>query len=188
ASGSAGFCSFGATASAGHSESKAQYNSSFNSAPTAMSFEICQVGIVRPWMKTSYLNSHTWRFDAGNPDVKGQVLNDGGKPPKGLLPAYPTSIIFIRNLTLDFGNNSGVQNYMQQQDASHAGGGGGVSFGPVTLSASASHWSKNASTQSSSGYSWTDQGLSVPGMQIIGYKCHVLPKAPDPSADIKNWI
>jgi len=188
ASASAGFMGFGASGSAGHSESKTQYNSSFNSDHTAMSFEICQVAIVRPWMKTSYLNSHTWRFDAGDPDVKGQMLNDDGKPPKGLLPAYPTSIIVIRNLTLDFGDNSGVQSYLHQQDASHAGGGGGVSFGPFSLSASASHWSSNASTQSSAGYSWTDQGLSVPGMQIIGYKCHVLPKSPDPSPSIKNWI
>src|SRR5262249_35766677 len=64
ASASAGFFGIGASGGGGHSESKTQYNSSFNSDHTAMSFEICQVGIVRPWMKTSYLNSHTWRFDA----------------------------------------------------------------------------------------------------------------------------
>jgi hypothetical protein len=153
-----------------------------------MSFDICQVAIVMPWLKTSFLNSHTWRFDPGNPDVNKQMLNDGAAPPKGLLPAYPTSIIFIRNLFLDFGDNHSFSNYMHEQDSSHQGGGGGVSFGPFSLSASASHWSKNATTQSSSGYSFSDQGLSVPGMQIIGYKCHVLPKAPNPSADIKNWI
>ncbi len=187
ASASVGFLGFGATGGGGHSEEKSQYNSSFNSDHTSMSFDICQVAIVRPWMKTSYLNSHTWRFDAGNPDVKGQMLNDGGKPPKGLLPAYPTSIIFIKNLLLDLGNNSGVQNYMHQQESSHAGG-GGVCFGPFCLSASASHSSSSSSTQSNWGYSFTDQGLSVPGMQIIGYKCHVLPKAPDPSPDVKNWV
>lgn len=188
ASASASYLGFGGGGSAGHSEQKSQYNSSFNSDHTSMSFEICQVGIVRAWMKTSYLNSHTWRFDAGNPDVKAQLLNDGGKPPKGLLPAYPTSIIFIRNLVLDFGSNSGVQNYMHQQESSHAGGGGGVSFGPFSLSASASHSSSSSATSSNWGYSWNDQGLNVPGMQIIGYKCHVLPKAPNPSPDIKNWI
>ena len=188
AAASAGYFGFGASGGGGHSESKSQYNSSFNSDHCSMSFEICQVGIVRPWMKTSYLNSHTWRFDSGNPDVKGQLLNDGGKPPKGLLPAYPTSIIFIRNLLLDFGDNRGVQSYMHEQEASHQGGKAGFSLGPFSIGGSASHQSSSASTQSSSGYSWTNQGLSVPGMQIVGYKCHVLPKAPDPSPDIKNWI
>jgi hypothetical protein len=188
ASASASYFGIGGGGSAGHSSSSSQFNSSFNSDHCSMSFDICQVAIVKPWLKTSYLNSHTWRFDQGNPDVKGQVLSDGGAPPKGLLPAYPTSIIFIRNLFLDFGDNSGFQNYMHQEEASHQGGGGGVSFGPFSLSASASHWSRNSSTQSSSGYSFTDQGLSVPGMQIVGYKCHVLPKAPNPSPDIKNWI
>ncbi len=188
ASASASYFGLGGGGSAGHSSSTNQYNGRFNSDHCSMSFDICQVAIVRPWMKTSYLNSHTWRFDQGDPDVKGQMLNDGGAPPKGLLPAYPTSIIFIRNLFLDFGDNSGFQNYMHQQDASHQGGSVGVSLGPFSLSASASHWSKNSQTQSSSGYSFTDQGLSVPGMQIIGYKCHVLPKAPNPSPGIKDWI
>jgi hypothetical protein len=116
------------------------------------------------------------------------MLSDGGAPPNGLLPAYPTSIIFIRNLLLDFGDNHSFQSYMQQQNASHQGGSVGVSFGPFSLSASASHQSQSSSTQSSGGSSFTDQGLSVPGMQIIGYKCHVLPKTPNPSPDIKNWI
>jgi hypothetical protein len=188
ASASASYFGIGGGGSAGGSSSKSQYNSTCNSDHCSMSFDICQVALVMPWLKTSFLNSHTWRFDQGNPDVKGQVLNDGGAPPKGLLPAYPTSLIIIRNLCLDFGDNHSFSNYMHEQDASHQGGGGGVSFGPFSLSASASHWSKNSSTQSSSGYSFTDQGMSVPGMQLIGYKCHVLPQAPNPSPDIKNWI
>src|SRR5215469_13243733 len=180
--------SFGGSGSAGGSSSNSQFNSSFNSDHCSMSFDICQVAIVKPWVKTSYLNSHTWRFDQGNPDVKGQMLSDAGMPPKGLLPAYPTSIIFIRNLCLDFGDNSGFQNYAHQQEASHQGGGAAIALGPFCLGASGSHWSQSSSTQSSWGYSFTDQGLSVPGMQIVGYKCHVLPKAPNPSPDIKNWI
>jgi hypothetical protein len=188
ASASASYFGIGGHGSAGASSSSNQFNAHFESSHCSMSFDICQVAIVRPWMKTSYLNSHTWRFDPSNPDLKGQMLNDGGAPPKGLLPAYPTSIIFIRNLMLDFGDNRGFSNYMHQQESSHQGGGGGVSFGPFSLSARASHRSAAESRQSGWGYSFTDQGLSVPGMQIIGYKCHVLPKAPNPSPDIKNWI
>jgi hypothetical protein len=30
--------------------------------------------------------------------------------------------------------------------------------------------------------------MYVPGAQIIGFKCHVLPKSPDPAAGITQWI
>ena len=153
-----------------------------------MSFEICQVNIVRPWLKTSYLNSKTWRFDPGNPDVKNNLLSDGSSPPKGLMPAYPTSIILVRNLLLDFGNNQGAQSFMTQQSSNSQGGGVGFSFGPFSIGADASHHNASGSTTSQASYSWSDQGLSIPGMQIIGYRCHVLPKSPNPSPDIKNWI
>jgi hypothetical protein len=181
---------FGVGGSGSRSSSSNQFNSSFNSDHFSMSFDICQVGIVRDnWMKRSFLDSHTWRFDPGNPDLKDQVLSDGGSPPNGLLTAYAASIIFVCNLVLDFGDNSGFQNYLQQQDASNQGGAGGVSFGPFSLAASGSRWSRNTSTQSASGYSWTDQGLSVPGLQVAGYRCQVLRNpTPKPSPGITNWI
>ena len=36
-------------------------------------------------------------------------------------------------------------------------------------------------------YQDENQGIRVPGMQIIGYKCHVLPKSPDPLPAITSW-
>ena len=104
------------------------------------------------------------------------------------MPAYPTTIILVRNLLLDFGNNQGAQSFMTQQSSNSQGGGVGFSFGPFSIGVDASHHNASGSTTSQSSYSWTDQGLSIPGMQIIGYRCHVLPKSPNPSPDIKNWI
>jgi hypothetical protein len=97
-------------------------------------------------------------------------------------------VILIRNLKLDFGDNQGMQSYMTQQSSSSQGGGAGFSFGPFSIGGSASHHTSSGSTTSQAAYSWTDQGLSVPGMQIVGYRCHVLPKAPNPSPDITTWI
>ncbi|HEX4861166.1 MAG TPA: hypothetical protein VFV07_08020 [Rhizomicrobium sp.] len=185
---SGGFLGFGASGGASHDQSQRQFNGHFNSDHCSMSFEICQVGIVRPWFMTSFLNSKTWRFDPGNPDLKGNMLSDGKSPPKGLMPAYPTSIIFIRNLHLDFGDNQGAQSFMTQQSSDTQGGGFGFSLGPFSIGASASHHTAQGSTTSSASYSWSDQGLDVPGMQIIGYRCHVLPQSPNPSPDIKDWI
>ncbi|MGD0864461.1 MAG: hypothetical protein ABSA49_02775 [Rhizomicrobium sp.] len=185
---SAGFLGFGASAASSHQQSRSQYTGTFNSDHCSMSFEICEAGIVRPWMKTSYLNSKSWRFDPTNPDLKNNVLSDGGSPPKGLMPAYPTSIIFIRKLSLNFGVNSGSQQFMSQGSSDTQGGSAGFSLGPFSIGASASHNAAQGSTTSQGGYSWSDQGVNVPGMQIVGYRCHVLPKSPDPSPSIQNWI
>ncbi|WP_419730637.1 hypothetical protein [Lichenicola sp.] len=185
---SAGFFGIGASGGASGSKSQAQYSGNFSTKYCRMSFEIMQVALTRAWFKTSFLNSKTWRFDPGNPDVKNNLLSDGGMPPAGLMPAYPTSMIVVRNLMLDFGDNSGFRSFMEQQKSSAQGGSASFSLGPFSLGGGASHSSSSSSSSSSDGYSWTDQGLSVPGMQVVGYRCHVLPKSPNPSPDIKTWI
>jgi hypothetical protein len=30
--------------------------------------------------------------------------------------------------------------------------------------------------------------MDVPGMQIIGFKCNVMPKSPQPNPKIKEWV
>ncbi len=185
---SAGFFGFGAHGGGSHSESKSTFNGSFNSDTFSLSFEIAQIPIVRPWFKSSYVVSKTWRFDPGNPDVKNDFLSDAGSPPKGLMPAYPTAIIFIRNLHLGIGHSDGFDNYVAQNSSSSQSGGGGFSFGPFSCGGSASHYSTSGSTQRDYGWNWNGQSLDVPGMQIAGFKCHVLPKSPNPSPDIKNWV
>ncbi|MBV8055200.1 MAG: hypothetical protein JO071_08180 [Deltaproteobacteria bacterium] len=186
---SAGYFGFGAHGGAGHNESKATYNGSFNMDTFALSFEIAQIPIYMPWYKPSYLMSHTWRFDPGNPDVKNDMLSDGASPPKGLLPAYPTAVIFIRNLHMEIGHNDSFSNFLQQNASSSQGGGGGFSFGPFSCGGSASHYSTSGNTQRDYTSSWNGHGLDVPGMQIAGFKCHVFSKKrPDPSPDIKNWV
>jgi hypothetical protein len=180
---------FGGSGSRSDSSSRTEYNGSFNSDHCAMSFEIAQVPIVRAWMHPSYLSSKTWRFDPGNPDLKTDLLSDGGSPPNGLLPAYPTMAIFIRNLSFDFGHESGFSSYVQQQSSSASGAGGYLSMGPFFLGGSASRSTKNGTTQSNYGYSYTDQGMTVPGMQLCGFKCHILrDKWPNPAPEITAWV
>jgi len=179
---------FGGSGGGGGTSSRQEYNGHFNSDHCSMSFEIAQIPIIRPWFKSSYLSSKTWRFNPNNPDFKNDVLCDAGSPPNGLMPDYPTSIIFIRNLSLDFGSDSGFSHYLDEQKSSHVEGGGCVSIGPFFLGGSASHWSKEGNTEFDWGYSYTEQGLTVPGMQIIGFKCHILPKSPNPSPDVREWV
>jgi hypothetical protein len=180
---------FGGRGGASGSSSHSEYNGSFNADHFSLGFEICQVPIVRGnWFRPSFINSKTWRFDQGSPDVKDEMVSDGGTPPKGLMPAYPTSCVFIRNLSMTLGHSEGFSKYVADQKASSASGGGFLSFAGIYLGGSYSQGSGNGSTTRDYGYHWDGQTITVPGMQLLGYKCHILPKSPDPLPSITSWV
>jgi hypothetical protein len=179
---------FGAAGSASGSSSSTAFNNTMHFDDFSLSFEIAQIPIVRPWFKEVFINSHTWRFDPTNPDVSKAAVSDGGSPPSGLVPAYPTTAIFIRNLTLSILQNSDAGQFISQYSSSSQGGGGYVSLGPFCLGGSATHYSSNGYTQQSFDHQWNDQGLSVPGMQLVGFKCHIFPKSPNPDPSITSWV
>ena len=171
----------GFNASGGFKHSDGSSEQTFDATNFRLEFEMCQVQIVRPWLKTPFLTSKAWKLDPANAEVKsrGEMLNDGKTPPTGILPGYPTSIIFIRNLVLDFGEASAQMNSEFESNA----GGGSAGWGPFSVSANYEHNDSNRSMKSKS----STQGIEVNGMQIIGFNCHVLPKSPDPLPEITNW-
>ncbi|MBW4463660.1 MAG: hypothetical protein KME47_25970 [Nodosilinea sp. WJT8-NPBG4] len=187
-SGGGGFLWFGGGGSASNSSSESTSNIRFDSEHFGLKFKIAQVPIVRPWLKTAFLMSKSWRFDQNNPEAQSEMVSDGGSPAKGLIPAYPTSIIFIKDLELSLGKSSGFTDFHSQYQSSSASGGGYVSFGPFHLGGS--HGRKSASGEQTSNYHYDadTQTMKVPGTQIIGFKCHVLPKSPNPLSSITSWI
>jgi hypothetical protein len=181
---------FGGTASASGSQSHTEYHGTFDTSHTSMSFEIAQIPIARPWFRPAFLNSKAWRFDQNNVTTKNDKLSDGASPPKGMMPAYPTTAIFVRKLALSFGESSGFSSFVADQKSSSQGGGGAVNIGPFFLGGSASHRSSSGSSQRDFGYKYEDNTMYVDGMQLIGFKCHILPKSPDPDPAIPagSWI
>jgi hypothetical protein len=179
---------FGGGGGGSGSSTRQENNSSFDMNTFNLSFEICQIPIYRPWFKEAFIVSKAWRFDDTNPDTKGQFVSDGGSPPNGLIPAYPTTAIFIRNLNLGIDKSSSAAHFISQSSSSSQSGGGCVNFGPFCLGGSATHYSKSGYTQQNFSGSWDDQGLHVPGMQLVGFKCHVFPKSPNPDPSIKSWV
>ena len=179
---------FGGTESHSSSSSSSSYTGKFNSDNFGLSFEICQIPIVRPWFKTAFMTSKAWRFDQDNPDSKGDVLNDGGSPPKGIMQAYPTSVIFVRKLRLTLGESSGFSDWYNSQTSSSTGGGGYVTFGPFVAGGGGSVGSGSAEHSYDSGAHWDGQSITVDGMQIVGYRCHIFPKSPNPDPSIKAWV
>ncbi|MCV7247322.1 hypothetical protein H7J07_03510 [Mycobacterium koreense] len=181
---------FGGSASHSSSSSHNEYHGTFDSSYVDMSFEIAQVPIARPWLRTAFLTSHYWRFDQNNVVVKGDRLSDGGSPPKGKMPAIPMTAIFVRKLSLKFGENHSFSDYVDNARSQATGAGGYFSFGPFFAGGQGATRSGSGDTRRDYGFKFENNTMAVDGMQLIGFKCHLLPKSPDPAADIPadSWI
>lgn len=174
--------------SAGEAQVHAQYNGGYDSQNFKVNFKIAQIPIVRNWFKEGFITSSCWRFDQSNPDFKARMVCDGGKPPAGYMAAYPTSAIFVRDLVLDFGQaSSNVQAFMNASSNSQSGS-TSVGFGPFSVSGSASHYSSQGYAQRNTNASWSGSALTIPGLQLIGFRCHIFPKAPNPDPSITSWV
>lgn len=189
-SASAGFFGIGASGGASSSQSSSQFKSGFDLDSFSLSFSICQIPILRDaWFKEAFLMSKSWRFDTSNPDSKNLLVSDGGSPPKGYLPAYPTAVVFIKDLVLGIRKDSEAGQYITQQSASSQGASASIGFGPFSFGGSASHYSSSGYSSQNIQSSWNDQGLTVAGMQIAGFKCHVFTdKMPNPDSSITKWV
>ncbi|MDP1772193.1 MAG: hypothetical protein Q8L15_07900 [Methylobacter sp.] len=161
---------------------KTEFNANCDFSSFDMSFEICEVPLICTWFKKNFLTSKTWRFAQGNEGFKNKFLSDGKLPPSddSMLPAYPTSMIFIRNLRMNFANASAVAHAID----SKVGGGGMVGYGPFFIGGSYESGNK----ERSGSHHNDSQGITVEGLQCIGFKCHLLPKSPNPDPAIKKWI
>lgn len=169
-----------------------------------VSFEMCQVNIVRPWFHQSFLTSKFWKFredgsnsDAGSQSEAGQerheeMLSDGNIPPTGLLPAYPTTAIFIKNLELEFLDENEFKNFKNEYDKVTQEYGASASKSILGINLGKANVDYNSTDEdrthdSSHTATFKGQKIFVPGMQIIGFKCHLIGKSPDPDPFIKNW-
>ena len=173
------------------SSSSCNMSASMKAMDFSLSFEFCQVKIVRPWFKESFLTSRYWRFDPKESRA-GQELSDGGNPPKGIMAAYPTSMLVIRNLTLTFKTAEAASAFSEECKSKSADYRGGVSIGFFNISAGAGYSNSDSSAKadSSAHMKTTGQSITIPGMQVIGFNCHILGKSPNPSPDVSDeeWI
>lgn len=177
----ASFMGFGGSGKGSTSNTKSKVK--IDSSKFSMSFKIAQIPIYRPWFNVNYLTSKFWRFDKENPEFETDMVSNGASPPEGMIPAYTTTAIFVKDLKMHFGEFSGLSEY--QKSKVSGSGSAGFSFGPFSAGASASHSSTKVNRENETHVS--KQGIEIDGMQLIGFKCHILPKSPNPSPKIKKW-
>lgn len=176
----AGFLGFGG---GGVQSSSTDINQQVDWTSFKLTFEMTQVPIIRPWFHPEFLTSRFWRF---HPETSKQgmpdMLSDGKIPPTGHLVAYPTAMVLVRNLRLEFRAGQSAYKYINDVIAT----GGGFRFGPISLGGRYKH----GKTEYDFSSKVEGQGITVPGMQVIGFRCHMLPKSPNPVEGIKdeNWV
>lgn len=144
----------------------------------SLSFAVAQIPLAFPWLDLSFLQSRAWRFGPDAIDV--DQLSDGNSPPKGMMVGFPTNVIFVRDVTLNFDQ---LHDETSEAHKTFKGKGSG-GYGPFKLGGS---YSRDEQTKDVN-YTFNQEGLKVEGMQIIGFRCQLLGKAPNPAEGIENFV
>lgn len=142
-----------------------------------LTFELIELPIVRPWLDESFLTNDRWRFPEG-----AEPLSDGEEPPGGSMPAIPERVVLAKNVKLHFRDANRV---LKRAEDEH-GGKAGLALGPIVLGGKA----KRATSSVESERSVEEETITSPDTQIVGFRCRLLPRTPDPDPDVPddNWI
>jgi hypothetical protein len=141
-----------------------------------MEFELAQVVVSRPWFFPEFFSNRGWTLEPGAGWTFDDLPSDGQMPPKGIFVAYPTMVLFARNIRIQ--SEEFVRAY---DEFSHETGvDAAIGFGPFHLGG------KYSKTQGETNNKVDRSGASllVPGMQAIGFINHLTGKAPNPDPSI----
>lgn len=150
-----------------------------------MSFDLTQVPVVRSWFREDFLLSTKWRPKGGASDSgavnPGELLSNGNiDKPDGKLFAYPTVVLFARNIKV----SKTIYDKMVTEANKSGGGGAGFSLGPISIGGKGSYNKTDRNIQAHQ----EGDNMVVSGMQIIGFRNHILPLCPNPDPAVKAWI
>lgn len=156
-------------------------SSSFNFEGATMEFELTQVPIVRGWLREDFLTSSKWRFkDSPSTNAADLLSNGDSINPEGKLFAYPTVVMFARNIAL----TKSIYDKVSSEATRRSSGNAGFNFGPF-------NWGGSGK------YNQTEKNLSVKqvedkmvnkGTFIIGFRNHIVSRSPNPDPAVTKWI
>ncbi|HET8641986.1 MAG TPA: hypothetical protein VFM37_08605 [Pseudonocardiaceae bacterium] len=138
--------------------------SAFTVESFELHLELCPVLISRPWFYPRLLTSRGW--------TSNDLLCDGGDPPAGRLVGYPTTILFARDLRIESADFATAYTVLAGRAGEHAG----IGWGPFWLGGHVSRAGRERRCR----VEVDSRGLSVPGLQVIGFVNQQLGKSPNP--------
>lgn len=141
-------------------------------------FEIAQIPILRPWFEPGFFSMRGWDLgDMWNLNWPDKKVSNGEDPPVGRLVAYPTSAIFVRNVTFSFDESSDFSHYFNDIRSGSGLAGWGVFRTKGTFS--------STNEQKTVDHKEEHGKIVINGMQLIGFINNVIPKAPNLNPNIK---
>jgi hypothetical protein len=171
-SASGGWGLWSGSASASYGSGQSDYES--DTSNLSLAVQLIQLPLTRPWMRPEIFWSRGWRWS----DSASGPISDGKTPPQGLMPLYPTSVIVAKNLAikLDMSNTKNQSSFSKISTSASFG------WGPFSISGNYSQ----SNSESSSHFTQSSTGITVPDAQIIAFVCEVLPMSPNPDPSL-NW-
>jgi hypothetical protein len=157
---SVGLWSFGGGVSS--SDSRSSMSNDTTNVGITFRWRVCPV--YRKWMDGSLFKLPNW--DLGTLTGAGGISG----APNALMPLIPIAVVIARDIR--------VEANWSHQDRSHIesaiSGSASVGYGPFAVSGSYSHSSADDHFHAEA----TDQGFTIPAVQVIGYVCLRVPQCP----------
>lgn len=181
ASGGGGWASFKLSASAEGARTETLAIRDTNGFSLKLS--IAQVPLIRNWFDPWFLKSDLWRVDPTSIEGQaGDVVSDGGMPPKGKLIAYPVAALFIRDVEIEMAELHDETSELVK--TLKAEGKGGWGFGVINVGGSY----QRDSSEKKHKATIANGKLTIEGMQLIGVLCEVMDKpSPNPRQGLA-WV
>ena len=143
-------------------------------------FEYTQVEICRPAFNPNFFLSRGWKPRDSFITDHGALHSDGKKNPSGAFVGYPTKALFVRNLRI---YSSELASKMESKK-SDINGGAVVGIGPFMIGGRYAQSNK----ESESSLEIDTAGITIRGMQLVGFVSALFPATANPNPDVANWI
>jgi hypothetical protein len=143
-----------------HSYAEQKSASSMQASTFELTAELIQVRIMRPWFNPLIFGMTGWKLDGYG---KGDI-------PQKIMKWVSTSFVVCRNVTIKADFTSEDKTHFSSETQSKAS----VGWGPFSVSGSYSHSQSKDHFQSR----YDAGGLQLPGLQVIGFVCSVVPPCP----------
>ena len=146
--------------------------------------EVAQIPLIRQWFDPWFLRSEFWRFKPGSIEAEsGDVVSDGGSPPKGLAVGYPVTAIFVRDVQITLAELKDTSSELYK--TLKVDGGGGWGLGALSIKGG---YERNGEVKTQK--STVDKAtgtLTVEGLQLVGFMCEEVGMSPDPKEGL-TWL
>jgi hypothetical protein len=167
--------------SAGGGGGVEEFNYDMTGKTFGIEFQYTQVQIVRPAFNANWFWARGWRPKPGFEQLGyPPIHSDGAEHPSGAMIAYPTAALFVRDLTVY--SREVAEHVKRHSDEAH--GGAAIAIGPIVIGGAYSQTNNRQETA----FSFTDSSVTMKGINLVAFLSTTIPKAADPSPDIKKWV